>query len=220
MCRLLWKNLWERLICMAQNNKKLIIIGASGHGKVIADIAVACGYEIAGFLDDDINKKECYGCSVLGTSEDAEMYSECNFVIAIGNNSVRRKISKIHPNLHFISLIHPSAVISKSVKIGEGTVVMPQAVINADTVIGSHCIVNSASVIEHDCRIENYTHISPGAVLCGTVSIGENTWIGAGSTVINNVSICSDTVIGAGSTVIKNIEKSGVYIGTPAQEIV
>lgn len=97
---------------------------------------------------------------------------------------------------------------------------MPQAVINACAVIGRHCIVNTASVIEHDCRIENYTHISPGTVLCGKVSVGENTWVGAGSTVINNVGICLDTVIGAGSTVIKNIEKSGVYIGTPAHGIV
>ena len=205
---------------MAQSDKKLIIIGASGHGKVIADIAIACGYEIVGFLDDDVNKKECYGCSVLGTTADAEKYSECDFIIAIGNNAIRRKIAYSYPLLSYTVLIHPSAIISESAKIAGGTVVMPQAVINAGAVIGRHCIVNTASVIEHDCRIENYTHISPGAVLCGTVSVGENTWVGAGSTVINNVSICSDTVIGAGSTVTKNIEKSGVYIGTPAHGLV
>ena len=187
---------------MAQSDKKLIIIGASGHGKVIADIAIACGYEIVGFLDDDVNKKECYGCSVLGTTVDAEKYSECDFIIAIGNNAVRRKIANSYPLLSYTVLIHPSAIISESAKIADGTVVMPQAVINAGAVIGRHCIVNTASVIEHDCRIENYTHISPGAVLCGTVSVGENTWVGAGS------------------TVIKNIEKSGVYIGTPAHGLV
>ena len=205
---------------MAQSDKKLIIIGASGHGKVIADIAIACGYEIVGFLDDDVSKRESYGYPVLGTLRDIEMYDDCNFIIAIGNNAIRRKISCKYPFLSYVILIHPSAVVSKSAKIGDGTVVMPQAVINAGAVIGRHCIVNTASVIEHDCRIENYTHISPGAVLCGTVSVGENTWVGAGSTVINNVSICSDTVIGAGSTVTKNIEKSGVYIGTPAHGLV
>lgn len=194
---------------------KLIVIGASGHGKVIADIAIKNGYRDIVFLDDDVNKKECAGFPVIGDTSLAESLNG-DKVVAIGNPIMREKIQQ---NIETVSLIHPSAVISRRVVIGKGTVVMAGAIINSDTTIGEGCIINTASSIDHDCIIGNFVHVSVGAHVCGTVHIGNNTWIGAGSTVINNISICENCTIGAGAVVTQDITACGCYIGVPARII-
>lgn len=198
--------------------KKIIILGAGGHAKVIADIALKCGYEVLGFLDDNADVKESGGIRVLGPIADCVKYSDCEFVIGIGNNLTRKAISDKFP-LNWATVIHPSAQIGFDVKIECGTVVMANAVINPSARIGKHCIINTASVVEHDSEIGNYVHLSPKGLLCGTVKIGDNTNIGAGATVINNISICSDSVIGAGATVIDDINEQGIYVGTPAKKL-
>ena len=194
---------------------RLIIIGASGHGKVIADIAVKNGYEDIAFLDDDENIKDCAGFPVVGRTKEAKML-DGDKIVAIGNAAIRTKIQK---ELETVTLIHPDAVVGRRVKIGQGTVVMAGAIINSDTVIGDGCIINTASSVDHDCVIEDYSHIAVGAHLCGTVHIGKGTWIGAGSTISNNVNICSDCIIGAGTVVTKDIEEVGTYIGVPAKKM-
>lgn len=190
-------------------NKNVIVIGAGGHGKVIADIIVANKDHFIGYLDDDLTK------SVLGAINDYSKYDNCEFVIGIGNNETRKKISSLP--IKWYSAIHPSAVISPSAIIGEGTVVMPNAVINADAVIGKHCIINTGAIIEHDDAINDYAHISVGAKLGGTVTIGRQSMIGIGATVKNNITIQENAIIGAGAVVVKNVEKSGTYIGVPAK---
>lgn len=195
--------------------KKLVIIGASGHGKVIADIAVRNGYEEIVFLDDDETIIECAGFPVVGKTSEAK-YIEGDKIVAIGNAKIRKRIQAELNNI--VTLIHPSAVISRRVEIGEGTVVMAGVVINSDTVIGKGCIINTGASVDHDCRIADFVHVSVGVHVAGTCIIGERTWIGAGATVSNNVNICGDCMIGAGALVIKNIEKSGTYIGVPARE--
>ena len=195
-------------------DKKVIIIGASGHGKVIADIIRRNGDCVVGFLDDDLLKP-----GVIGIVSDCLKYEDCSFVIAIGNNGIRKKIAEEYSNLKYYTAIHPTAVVGASVSIGAGTVVMANAVINPSVSIGRHCIINTAAVVEHDSVIESYVHISPGAVLCGTVSVGESTHIGAGATVRNNLSITQNVVVGLGAAVVKNIDKVGVYVGVPAKEL-
>ena len=195
--------------------KKLIILGASGHGKVIADIALKYGYEDITFLDDDENIKSCAGFLVVGKTVDA-MNMDGDKIVAIGNATIREKMQRGLTNL--VTLIHPKAVISRRVKIGVGSVVMAGAVINSDAVIGEGCIINTGASVDHDCRIGNYSHISVGAHVAGMCDIGERTWIGAGAIISNNVNICSDCMIGAGAVVIKNIDKPGTYIGIPARE--
>lgn len=195
--------------------KKLIIIGASGHGKVIADIAVKNGYEDIVFLDDDEEIKECAGFPVVGkTSMVVELNGDK--VVAIGNAEIRKKILE---QIKTVTLIHPEAVVSRRVEIGEGSVVMAGAVINSDTKVGKGCIVNTGSSIDHDCVVEDYCHVSVGAHIAGTCWIGEKVWIGAGATVSNNVNICSSCRIGAGAVVIKDIEKPGTYVGVPVEKI-
>ncbi|MBQ2901206.1 MAG: acetyltransferase [Agathobacter sp.] len=199
-------------------NKKVIIIGASGHGKVIADIIIKSGDEVVGFLDDNPNLEESFiGFPVLGKVSDAINYKENKFVVAIGNADVREKIVN-ELDVNWYTAIHPTAVISSiGVEIGEGTVVMANAVINSDAKIGNHCIINTGAIVEHDNFIEDFVHVSVGAKLAGIVTVGRKSWIGIGSQVIQCKKICSEVMIGAGATVISDIQEKGTYVGVPAK---
>ena len=202
--------------------KKICIIGASGQGKVVADIAILNGYEIIGFLDDNPDVKELMGFPVLGKTTDAKKYiGQTDFCVSIGNASVRKKIMSelSEQGASFPTLIHPNAVIGMHVTIGEGTVVMAGAVINPDAKIGRGCIINTCASVDHDCKIHDYVHVSVGARVAGIVEIGEATWIGAGAVIKQVIRICENCTIGAGAVVVKDIEKSGVYVGIPAKEV-
>lgn len=200
----------------------LVIVGASGHGKVVADIAERNGYTDIVFLDDNQQVTSCGIYKVVGECKDALNYKDADFIVAIGNAKVRRKIQSefTEMGLHIVSLIHPAAVIAQNVKIGIGTVVMAGAVVNPYTEIGQGCIINTCASVDHDCRIGDFAHISIGAHVAGTVTIKENTWIGAGATISNNIEIVADCTIGAGAVVVHDIQETGTYIGIPARKIV
>lgn len=200
--------------------KQLVIIGASGHGKVVADIAKKNGYSRILFLDDNEAVKACGGYPVVGKSAQFREY-DCDFFVAIGNPTIRQRIQEalVSARKTVPTLIHPSAVIGENVVLGTGTVVVAGAVINPGAVIGDGCIINTGSSVDHDCVIADFVHISVGAHVAGTVSIGPLTWIGAGATVSNNLRICGDCMIGAGAVVVKSITESGTYIGVPAEKI-
>lgn len=199
--------------------KNLVIIGASGHGKVVGDIAVRNGYEEIVFLDDNESLSECAGFLVAGRGDDFIRYPDRDFVVAIGNASVRQFYQeKLEAqNYRVVTLIHPQAVIGRRVEISPGTVVMAGAVINSDARIGKGCIVNTCSSIDHDCLIGDYVHVSVGAHVAGGVSIKDRTWIGAGAVVSNGVAICDDCMIGAGAVVVRDISVQGTYVGVPAK---
>lgn len=197
---------------------KLTIIGASGHGKVVADIAKLNGYDEIDFLDDDGTLSECGKWPVVGrTSKAAEIDND--LFIAIGNAETRKKMMERHSDKHLVTIIHPNAVIAEGVSVGVGTVVMAGVVINSGTRIGKGCIINTCSSVDHDCVIGDYVHVSVGAHLCGTVYVGNLTWIGAGSTISNNINICGGCMIGAGAVCIKDINESGTYVGVPVKRI-
>lgn len=201
--------------------KKLIIIGASGHGKVVADIAVRRGYLEIAFLDDSPSVKECAGYPVVGITKDAFRYAGSDFFVAVGNAKIRSKIQNelAVQNLHVATLIHPNAVLAPDVQVGAGTVIMAGAVVNPGTVMGEGCIVNTGATVDHDNVLGNYVHISVGSHTAGTVHLGDSTWVGAGAIVSNNVSICGECMIGAGAVVVKNIETVGTYVGVPARKL-
>lgn len=199
--------------------KKLAIIGASGHGKVIADIAVKNEYKEIVFLDDNPKVQECAGFRVVGTLEDIDKYPDYDVIVAIGNASIRKKIHKKVGEDRLTTLIHPHSVISRRVTIGKGTVVMAGAIVNSDTKIGEGCIINTGASVDHDCSIGDFVHVSVGAHVAGTVTVGNGTWVGAGATVSNNIEICEVCMIGAGALVIKNIKENGTYIGVPVKKM-
>lgn len=195
---------------------RLVIIGASGHGKVVADIAVLCGYKDIVFLDDDESVKECAGWPVVGKSTEAP---DGEVFVAVGNARTRQKLMERYSDRAQPALIHPSAVIATDAVIGKGSVVMAGAVINPGSQVGRGVIINTSSSIDHDCNLGDYVHVAVGAHLCGSVSVGSMTWIGAGVTVSNNVNICGGCTIGAGAVVIKDIEEEGTYIGVPVKKM-
>ena len=196
------------------------LFGASGHGKVIKDILNANGIKVDAYVDDNLQVNECTGCKVL---HDAKGLTP--MIVSIGVNKIRRivvdrLIAKANAEgypLEFATAIHPSAIISPSAKIGEGTVVMAGAVINADAVIGKHCIVNTGATVDHDCVIGDYCHIAPGANVSGGTHIGEGTWIGVGACVIQCLNIGKDCMIGAGSVVVKDIPDGVTAYGNPCK---
>lgn len=194
---------------------RLIIIGASGHGRVVADIAKRVYDEII-FLDNNPKLTTCAGYPVLGSDSMLKDLRGDVFV-AVGKAEIRKRLMNRETARRFPTLIHPSAVIADDVELGAGTVVMAGAVINPGVRIGRGCIVNTSSSIDHDCALGDFVHVSVGTHLCGTVRVGENVWIGAGSAVINNVNIRAGVTIGAGAVVVRNIEEEGVYVGTPAR---
>lgn len=200
--------------------KQLVIIGASGHGKVVADIAKKTGYEQIIFLDDNESLMKCGGYTVAGKCCSFAEY-DCDIFVAIGNPVIREKfLNELAQNGKNVPiLIHPNASIAEHVEIGKGTVIVAGAVVNPGTVIGKGCIINTGASVDHDCALADYVHVSVGAHVAGSVKIGERTWVGAGATVSNNVSICADCMIGAGAVVVKAIYEKGTYIGIPARKM-
>lgn len=199
--------------------EEVIIIGASGHGKVIADIIQKAGDKVIGFLDDNPDLGKCFiGFPMLGKVSEASKYQEYKFVIAIGNADIRERIAN-EQNLKWYTAIHPTAQVSGiGVEIGEGTVIMANAVINSDAKIGKHCIINTGAIIEHDNLIHDFVHVSVGAKLAGNVTVGRKTWIGIGSQIIQGKNIGEETMVGAGAVVIEDIQEKGTYIGVPARK--
>lgn len=210
--------------------KKVVIIGAGGHAKVVADIILQRikhlneKIEIIGFLDDKYNKQFAElnyisNIPILGKLNLIEELKneDINFIIAIGNNELREKISKRY-KMKYYTAIHPEAVIGSEVSLGAGTVIMAKTVINSHSAIGKHCILNTGSIIEHDNYIDDFAHISPGVNLAGGIKVGKRSWIGIGSSVIQEITIGYDTIIGAGSVVITDIGNNKKAFGIPCKE--
>ncbi len=195
-------------------NRKLVIYGASGHGKVVADIARHNGYEEIVFFDDDAQKTSLGRYQVI---HDFEGYEDHDLFIAIGDNVTREKIS-LRMNKEIVTLIHPAAAIGEDVKIGNGVVVMAKAVVNSGTVLGDGVIVNTYASIDHDNWIGDYAHISVNAHTAGIVTIGKRSFIGMSASIINNISICDNALVAAGALVVEDIREAGTYIGIPARK--
>jgi sugar O-acyltransferase (sialic acid O-acetyltransferase NeuD family) len=210
----------------------ILIWGAGGHGKVVADLIRACGHRVAGFIDADERKlgtvAEPGGACVTLSEADLVPHLEAaglpagasSVVCAIADNSVRSRICLLLGRHLPPALVHPTAVVSPSARIGVGTVVFPGAVINANASVGDGVIINSAAVVEHDCVIGAGTHVSPGVVLAGGVILGAATWIGAGATIIPLVHVGAAAVVGAGAVVLADVPPGTTVVGVPARAIV
>lgn len=202
--------------------KRLAILGASGHGKVIADAALLSEWDDVVFYDDAWPSRKANGYwPVVGdTKALLENVGEIDGVIvAIGDNSIRQKKSfqLQQAALPLASVIHPTAIISKYSRVGKGCFIAASTVVNADSIIGDHAIINTAAVIEHDCYIGAACHISPSASLAGGVVVGERSWVGINATVRQLVKLGDDVIVGAGSVVIKDVQSGTTVVGNPAK---
>ncbi|KQL39947.1 acetyltransferase [Bacillus sp. FJAT-25509] len=203
---------------------KIIILGNGGHSKVVQEMVNSLKiHKITAILDDryEFERQENGMIYAPFSSIKRLMSKDTRAVIAVGDNFSRKKIVctlKLRDD-QYISIFHPTAVISKSAIIGNGTVVMPKSVINAEAFIGNHCIINTGSIVEHDNNIGDFSHVSPNSTLTGNVTLGEGVHIGASATIIPGISIGEWSVVGAGSTVIKNIPSYSKAVGTPTRII-
>lgn len=202
--------------------KTLAILGAGGHGKVVAEMAEASGWESIDFYDDSWPaKKSCRHWPIKGNAisllEDAREYA--GVVVAIGNNSVRRiKLLELERSgANIVTLQHPQAVISQYASIGPGTVIMAGAVVNVDTRIGTGCILNTRCSIDHDCNVGDFAHISPGSALAGGVKVGTQSWVGIGATVKQSITLGQNVMVGAGAVVIHDVTDNQQVTGVPAR---
>jgi sugar O-acyltransferase (sialic acid O-acetyltransferase NeuD family) len=201
----------------------LYIYGASGHAKVVIDVAEKIGgFEIRGILDDSAQRAaELFGYPILGGAELLMTLDPARdrVFVAIGANATRRRIGNALSARGFIlpALIHPSAVIGRDVTIGEGTVVMAGVVVNPATVIGKLCILNTGCTVDHDGRLDEAVHVSPGAHLAGNVTVGNESWVGIGSGVIEGRTIGSGCMVGGGAVVIRDVPDGATVVGVPAK---
>lgn len=202
---------------------ELLIIGASGHGKVVTDIAIKMNqWKKIHFLDDNDSIKNCMGIEIIGKSTEAFKYIDnADIFIAIGTNSIRERFHEklASAGASIPILIHPNAVIGPEVELKEGTVIMAGVVINASTRIGRGCIINTGTIIEHDSVLEDFVHISPGVRICGYVKIGKGAWLELGSIINNHTNISSNCKVSTGAVVLKDITEPGTYTGNPAEKI-
>lgn len=203
--------------------RPLVIWGASGHGKVAADIARAMGvFELVGFVDEDPAKAgEFLGLSVRGEAGDWRGLAGVEFFLAIGNNAqrLRRAEELKRQGVRFARLIHPRATVAGDVEMGEGTLVAAGAVINPGTVIGAQCIVNTLAGVDHDCVLEEGVHVCPGAHVAGRVRVGRGAMIGVGASVRDGVRIGEFAVVGAGAAVVEDVPGRVVVVGVPARRL-
>lgn len=205
-------------------NRKLAVIGAGGHGKVVAELAAALGtYGEIVFLDDRA-QSSINGFPVIGTTlllENSLSPEQYDVAVAVGNNRIRRQIAEKAATLGFSLpvLIHPNAYVSPSATVGQGSVVMAQAVVQAGSVLKDGVIVNTAATVDHDCLLDAFVHISPGAHLSGNTHIGEESWIGTGACSRQQIRIGSRATIGAGAVVVRDVSDGMTVAGNPAKPL-
>lgn len=210
------------------NKQQYVIIGAGGHAKVVLDLLRKKGKTVVGLTDAtlDIGQK-CLDAEVLGNDDILQgLYQKgvCWAAMGIGHvgmPAIRNKVYHKTKELGYIFpiLVHPSAVVSESAEIGEGTMIGAQSVVNPETRIGELCIINTAAVVEHEAVIENGVHIAPHATVLGAANIGENTFVGAGSVILQGIKIGANCIIGAGSVVLHDVPDNCVVVGVPGNII-
>lgn len=209
---------------MKHDEPRVVIWGASGHAKVVADILNLEGrFVLVGFIDDvDPQPRSFLGLPVFGGCETLSSLKAdgvTHIIFGFGNCDARLKLSVVARKEGFFlaTAIHPHAIIAVDVPVGEGTVIAAGAIVNPGSSIGANVIINTKASVDHDCLIADGVHICPGVTLGGTVTVGEAGWVGIGATIKDHISIGARALIGAGSVVVSDVPEGVVAFGVPAK---
>ncbi len=195
-------------------NNEVYLYGASGHAKVVMDIAKLSYVDVACLIDDNPSVNTLAGLPVVHTADGLSP-----IIVTVGDCAKRREIVHKLGDREYLTVVHPKSVLADSVKLGFGTVVMAGAILNPYVTVGNHSIINTGASLDHDVKIGDFVHIAPHSTLCGEVVVGEGTWVGAGTTIIQGIHIGKNCYIGAGSVVVKDIPEGSLCYGNPARVI-
>lgn len=202
----------------------LLVLGAGGHGKVVADVARSAGWALAGFLDDApaLDGTSLWGLPVLSLDRlrrERPALLQAALALGVGENGARERAHArlLATGFTVVTLVHASAVVAPTATLGEGTVVMANATVNPDARLGRGNIVNTGAVVEHDCLLADYVHLSPNAALGGAVTLGARTHLGLGAVVLPGLVIGADVRVGAGAAVVRDVAEGLTVVGVPAR---
>ena len=206
--------------------RPIIIIGAGGHAKVLLDTLLNTNKKVLGIIDKQLDKKTPFNIPILGTDEKLLDFSpdSIKLVNAIGSVENTLKRAQVfncfsEKGYEFANVIHPSAILSKQIKLGQGIQVMAGTVLQTDCNIGDNTIVNTRASLDHDCSIGPHVHVAPGVVLSGGVTVGKGSHIGTGAIVIQGIDIGVEATVGAGAIVLNNVPNGATVVGVPAKEV-
>lgn len=206
--------------------RRVLVFGASGHGKVVADVVRAAGHDLAGFIDDDpVRRRDgLWELPVLGWEECTALAigpDRPAIALGIGDNRTRERVfDRVLPaGFEILTVVHPSAVVAPRARLGAGTVVMALVAVNPDAEVGEGAILNTGCVVEHDCRVGDFAHLSPNSALGGGVAIGDRTHLGLGAVVLPLVKVGDDVRVGAGAVVTRNVAPGVTVVGIPAKPL-
>lgn len=200
--------------------RRLLILGAGGHGRAVADLAEACGWTVAGFTD-----RPDAGARVLGSDDDLPALARSGRIdaglVGVGNTALRRRAEIFHrlreSGLAIPTLVHSRATLSGASRVGAGSVVFPAAVLGAGVTVGDNVVLYSGVVAEHDCRIADHAYVSSGAILSGAVSVEVGAFIGAGAVILPGLTIGKHAVVAAGAVVVADVPEGETVAGVPAR---
>lgn len=208
---------------MSETRRRVVVYGAGGHARVVADVVSCLGHEVIGLVDDLLPVGQVRGgLTVLGAADWLQgRAGELAVALGIGDNKIREEtfLSCERAGVPCPPFIHPRATVAASARLGAGCVVMAGAVINPGAELDAGVIVNSGAVVEHDCRIGRFAHISPNATLTGGSRLGASAHLGAGATVLPGIEVGADSVIGAGAVVVRAVPANVVAFGVPARVV-
>ena len=201
--------------------RTLAILGAGGHGRVVADSAKEAGWSDVAFFDD--NASAHAQVKIRGTTNELfeRVRSFGGVIVAFGDNRLRLSVYQrlIDAGATLTSVVHPFSFVSRAAAIGSGTVVVAGVVVNAGAQVGMACILNTGCSIDHDSVLADGVHVSPGARIAGQVRVGERTWIGIGASIRHQIVVGSDVVIGAGAAVVNDVPNGVRVVGVPARQM-
>lgn len=213
---------------MADTTKRIIIIGAGGHGQVVADIlwqmhAAGLPVRPTGFLDENsaLHGQVFLDLPVLGRLADLPAVPHEAVVVAVGDNQVRQRLflALAGQGEQFQTACHPRATIARDVTIGAGSMICAAVVINTGSRIGQNVILNTGCTIDHHNQIGDHVHIAPGAHLGGEVTVAELALVGIGATVLPRRHIAALSIVGGGAVVTRDIPAGSIVVGVPARPV-